>query len=49
MFCSKCGKEIEDNAKFCQYCGHEVGTSKIDNKIIPIPNKILDTLFIFNL
>ncbi len=21
MFCSKCGKQIEDNAKFCPYCG----------------------------
>lgn len=21
MFCSNCGKEIDDNAKFCQYCG----------------------------
>ena len=34
MFCSKCGKEIEDDAKFCQYCGHEIGTLKINNKII---------------
>ena len=21
MFCSKCGKEINDGAKFCKYCG----------------------------
>lgn len=21
MFCSQCGKQIEDNAKFCKYCG----------------------------
>ena len=21
MFCGKCGKQIEDNAKFCPYCG----------------------------
>lgn len=21
MFCSKCGKQIEDNAKFCSHCG----------------------------
>ena len=23
MFCSKCGKEIEDNSVFCKYCGKE--------------------------
>lgn len=27
MFCSKCGKEIADDAQFCQYCGN-----KIENK-----------------
>lgn len=21
MFCNKCGKEITDDSKFCQYCG----------------------------
>lgn len=21
MFCIKCGKEIEDGAKFCHFCG----------------------------
>lgn len=24
MFCSKCGKEIDDNAVFCQFCGNKV-------------------------
>ena len=24
MFCTKCGKEIADNAKFCKYCGSPV-------------------------
>ena len=24
MFCSKCGKELEDNAKFCAECGDEI-------------------------
>ena len=23
MFCPICGKEMEDNSKFCQYCGYE--------------------------
>ena len=25
MFCSKCGKELADDVKFCQYCGQQVG------------------------
>ena len=24
MFCTKCGKEIDDSAKFCKYCGSPV-------------------------
>ena len=41
MFCSNCGKEINDNAKFCQYCGYqilsnenleEMGSNNISNK-----------------
>lgn len=36
MFCSKCGKEIEENAKFCQHCGYEIGSSKFNNKTISI-------------
>lgn len=24
MFCTKCGKEIDDSAKFCEYCGSPV-------------------------
>ncbi|MDO4364178.1 MAG: zinc-ribbon domain-containing protein [Clostridia bacterium] len=27
MFCQKCGKEINDNAKFCTNCGAKVGNS----------------------
>lgn len=23
MYCTKCGKEITDNSKFCKYCGNE--------------------------
>lgn len=26
MFCSNCGKEIEDGAKFCSVCGHAMGS-----------------------
>lgn len=28
MFCQKCGKEIKDNAKFCNYCGAEQSTKE---------------------
>lgn len=31
MFCGKCGKQIEDHAKFCPYCGAETGI-KIERK-----------------
>ena len=24
MFCSKCGKEIDENSSFCKYCGFNV-------------------------
>lgn len=24
MYCRKCGKQIDDNAKFCRFCGNEI-------------------------
>lgn len=27
MFCFKCGKEIKDDAKFCEFCGQQIDTS----------------------
>lgn len=27
MFCSKCGKDLIENAKFCAHCGTQVGAS----------------------
>lgn len=32
MKCRKCGKEIEDNVKFCPYCGSKVGLDTIAEK-----------------
>ena len=26
MFCSKCGKEIDDNVNFCKFCGFQVNS-----------------------
>lgn len=37
MFCSKCGKEIADDAGFCQYCGEKIdkeNTSQQNNKML---------------
>ncbi len=31
MFCSKCGKEINDNAAFCDKCGSPTGNCSLDN------------------
>ena len=31
MFCSKCGKEIADNSKFCSQCGNAVKPINYDS------------------
>lgn len=36
-YCRNCGKEIDDNAKFCRYCGNKVGV--ISNNSTPEPDK----------
>ncbi len=28
MFCGNCGKEIEENSRFCEHCGHPVATEQ---------------------
>ncbi len=43
MFCSKCGKEIPNDAMACQYCGQQLAAvQKIDNHLV---EAILVTLF----
>ncbi len=46
MFCGKCGKQIEDHAKFCPYCGAETGVEvenkKVRRKAAPAPGKITE-------
>lgn len=32
MFCSNCGKEIEDGTKFCKYCGKTIAIETTQNK-----------------
>lgn len=34
MFCSKCGKEIEENATFCPYCGGNVKNEDNHDKVL---------------
>ncbi|MHB1909197.1 MAG: zinc ribbon domain-containing protein [Nitrososphaerales archaeon] len=29
MFCEHCGKQINDDAKFCPACGHEIGSALV--------------------
>jgi hypothetical protein len=39
MFCKNCGKEIEDNSKYCKYCGYIVNSEQnnnIDTSIKPV-------------
>lgn len=33
MYCSHCGKQIDDNSKFCRFCGYKI--RKIENKEAP--------------
>lgn len=37
MFCSKCGKEIMDDAVICPKCGCETAVKKIDEKEVDEP------------
>lgn len=32
MFCSKCGKQVKADAKFCEYCGAVINTPTISNE-----------------
>ncbi|MBA7670562.1 hypothetical protein ES703_78708 [subsurface metagenome] len=32
MYCSNCGKEIEEGSKFCKYCGLKVEESEIETR-----------------
>ena len=35
MYCSKCGKELPENAKFCPCCGESVEKVSIEKSILP--------------
>lgn len=42
MFCSNCGKEISEQAKFCKYCGAK--TEKIQQEMPLIINKKIEPI-----
>lgn len=37
MYCNKCGKEIADDSKFCQYCGMGQSGNTKKKVVIEIP------------
>lgn len=41
MFCTQCGKEIIDDAKFCRHCGAPLEAT--DQKMLQEPNVLLST------
>ncbi|MGN0197881.1 MAG: zinc-ribbon domain-containing protein [Candidatus Gastranaerophilaceae bacterium] len=47
MFCSKCGKEISDNSKFCQFCGTNFNTENSIEHTNNMPNKNNDYIVFF--
>lgn len=45
MFCKNCGKELEDNARFCAYCGSQINeTEKNENDKNEKIDKILEDI-----
>ena len=43
MFCSNCGKKVEDGAKFCAECGHQLGGSIPNNNTVYSQQNIMQT------
>jgi hypothetical protein len=40
-YCENCGKPLTENNNVCKYCGYEVKTKNIDDKIKELKNKLL--------
>ena len=52
MYCTKCGKEITNNSKFCKYCGNENMKKKQTTsevvKVVSIVVIVISILSIYN-
>ena len=44
MYCKHCGKEIDENSTFCQYCGVKIDVYIESNKPIKTENSALGIL-----
>ncbi len=42
MFCSKCGKEISDSVKFCNFCGAPTGKEDGEQSVQPGDTNVVD-------
>ena len=42
MFCSKCGKEISDDSKFCYSCGSKIEIKGKQDTVNEIPPLVVD-------
>lgn len=49
MYCTKCGKEITENAKFCQFCGAPPAPTEQFSRILPIWKFILLSVITFGI
>lgn len=48
MFCMKCGKKIDDDSKFCPFCGNVVSNSAFNTGTQPKANPVMQTAGVFN-
>lgn len=48
MFCMKCGKKIDDDSKFCPFCGNVVSNSAFNTGTQLKTNPVMQTAGVFN-
>jgi len=47
MYCEKCGKQINDDSKFCMYCGAAVQKTEPEGKVCPDCGKEFEENMVF--
>lgn len=45
MFCGKCGNKVKDTDKYCENCGNDIATQKVENKVALI-NALKNTVLV---